>query len=192
MTQPGPRSRRERERGSAMLVTMLMITALLTGGAMLVSVQMASTKSSDLTRRGMASFYCAEAGLAAARSLVSTNYAAWKQNNSTNQYLCETYRTDPDGCPEADFLQAGLGSHDLNGDNVPDFVVYLHDNDDELTGPNNLAVDSDQRVFVVARCIMNAETPKVVSELLEYTGGANCIGNMSGGPDGDGNSNGGC
>jgi hypothetical protein len=192
MMQTSNHRRRHRERGSAMLVTMLVVTALITGGAMLVSVQLSSTKSSDLTRRGLSSFYCAEAGLAAARQLIATNYVSWRKNNTTNQYLCETFRTAPDACPEADFLAAGLGSHDLDGDNVADFVVYLHDNDDELAGANDLSVDTDKRVFLVSRCIKNTETPKVVSELVEFSGGISCIGNMSGGPDGDGNANGGC
>jgi hypothetical protein len=49
-----------------MLVTLILITALLSGAAVLVSLQLSANRSTDLMRTGMSSLACAEAGLAAA------------------------------------------------------------------------------------------------------------------------------
>ena len=179
---------RHRERGSAMLVTLILISALLAGGGVLISLQMTSTRSADLTRTSMSSVFCAEAGLAAARPIVAQNYAQWGAS------LCPTYRTNPAACGEPAWLSTAInnwGTHDLDGDGQPDFEIYVHDNDDE-PGTNNLSVDNDLRVFVVARCIKYLDTPKQVEELVEHNGSFGCIGNMIGGSDGDGNANGGC
>ena len=46
---------REKERGSAMLVTLVLIAALIGGAAVVVSMQLASTKSADITKTGMSS-----------------------------------------------------------------------------------------------------------------------------------------
>lgn len=174
---------RRRERGAAMLVTMLLIAALLAGGAVLLSLQLASTRSADLARTNITAVYCAEAGLSAARPIVAAQYAQWKTS------LCTT-----PPCAEPAWLASAIdawGTHDLDGDGVADFAVYLRDNDDELD-TNDPTVDNDLRVFVVARCLMHPETPKQVDELVEHNGSFGCIGNMIGGADGDGNANGGC
>ena len=55
--------RRRTERGTAILITMMIIVALLGGGAVLVGIQMASTRSTEITRSNMTALYCAEAGL---------------------------------------------------------------------------------------------------------------------------------
>jgi len=176
------------ERGSAMLVTLILITALLAGGGVLVSLQMSSTRSADLARTSMSSVFCAEAGLSAARPLVAQSYGQWRSA------LCTTYRTNPAACTEPAWLRTAIdawGTHDLDGDGRADFEIYVHDNDDE-PGTNDLTIDNDLRVFVVARCIKYPETPKQVEELVEHNGSFGCIGNMIGGSDGDGNANGGC
>lgn len=183
--------RRRNQRGSALLVTLIVISALLAGGAMLMSLQVSSAKASDFTRSGMTSLYCAEAGLSAARAVVAQNYGLWRDNAVTPDALCTTFRTNPDACAEPAFLSAALGAHDLDGDGTADFAVFLHDNDDE-GGINDLSKDNDLEVWIVAKCLKSFETPTSVSELVLFNGGVSCIGNMSGGPDGDGNSNGGC
>jgi len=38
---------------------------------------MTSNRATDMTRNGMSSLYCAEAGLAAARGTVAANYPLW-------------------------------------------------------------------------------------------------------------------
>ena len=179
---------RQRERGSAMLVTLILIAALLAGAGALLSVQLASTRSADLTRTNISAVFCAEAGLAAARSIVAQSYALWRSS------LCTTYRTDPAACVEPPWLASAIdaaGTHDLDGDGQADFALYIRDNDDEL-GTNDPTVDNDLRVFVAARCLKYRDMPKQVDELVEHNGSFGCIGNMIGGADGDGNSNGGC
>jgi hypothetical protein len=156
------RTVRTRQRGSAMLVTMIIISSLLAGAAVLVSMQLASNRSSDVTRTGLAATYCAEAGLSAARPAVAANYADW-QNQLT---ICNGVYP----CAEPAWL-AGL-PHDIDGDGVGDFLVYIKDNDDEVApAPNDAKHDSDQRVFIVSRCVKYADTTKEVEELVEYTGG---------------------
>jgi hypothetical protein len=179
---------REREHGGAMLITLILITALLAGAGVLLSLQIASTRSADLTRTNISAVFCAEAGLAAARPIVAQHYAQWRTS------LCTTHRTDPTSCVEPTWLAAAIdagATHDLDSDGRADFALYLRDNDDELDA-NDPAADNDLRVFVAARCLKYPDTPKQVDELVEHNGSFGCIGNMIGGADGDGNANGGC
>ena len=69
-----------------------------------------------------------------------------------------------------------------------DFEIYLKDNDDE-TGSNNLAVDTDGKIFIISRCIKYADNPKQVGELIEATGGNSCYESQEGGCGGNGNAN---
>ncbi|MBV8755996.1 MAG: hypothetical protein JO257_01895 [Deltaproteobacteria bacterium] len=168
---------RQQERGSAMLVTMILVAALLAGAAVIAAMQMASTRGSDVTRTGMSAVYCAEAGLSAARPVVASNYASW----------AGTFYTS--GTPtEPTWLSTGIGSHDLDGDGNADFMVYIKDNDDEI-GTNNPAVDNDLRIFIVSRCIKYGETIKEVEELVTYSGGGTCYHSQSGNCFGNNNAN---
>ena len=154
---------RTRQRGSAMLVTMIIISSLLAGAAVLVSMQLASNRSSDITRSGLAATYCAEAGIQIALPAVIANYANWNAALAAcnGVYPCS---------PEPAWL-ASL-SHDIDGDGSPDFTIYIKDNDDELPpSPNDLTHDSDLRIFVVSRCTKYGETIKEVEELIEWSGG---------------------
>jgi hypothetical protein len=151
------------QRGSAMLVTMIIISSLLAGAAVLVSMQLASNRSTDVTRSGLASTYCAEAGLAVARGAVAANYNNWNAALATcaGVYPCT---------PEPAWLAAL--THDIDGDGIADYKLYIRDNDDELLpAPNDVTHDSDQRVFIVSLCTKYADTPKEVEELVEFTGG---------------------
>jgi hypothetical protein len=159
-----------------MLVTLILIAALLAGAAVLASMQLSSTRSADVTRTGTASLYCAEAGLAAARNIVAANYLNWTGNLGTG--------TEPT------WLSSAIGVHDADGDGLgSDFMVYLKDNDDELTGSNNTAVDNDLRIYIVSRCTKWSENQKEVEELIQYTGGGTCYQSQQGGCWGNGNSN---
>jgi hypothetical protein len=155
--------KRSRQRGSAMLVTMIIISSLLAGAAVLVSMQLASNRSSDITRTGLAATYCAEAGIQIALPAVITNYANWNAAlaSCAGAYPCS---------PEPVWLSAL--NHDLSGGSGSDFTIYIKDNDDELPpAPNDLTHDSDLRVFVVSRCTKYGETVKEVEELIEWSGG---------------------
>lgn len=172
------RPRRATQRGSAMLVTLIIIASLLAGAAVLVSLQLNSDRSTDLTRSGMSALYCAESGLSAARSVVGQNYGLW------NDTLLAGGTTEPS------WLYNGIGSHDLDGDGVDDFAVYIKDNDDEQSPlSNNLTHDNDLQVFVVSTCLKYPDTPKAVTELILYNGGTGCYPWQIGGCGGDGNGN---
>lgn len=165
-----------------MLVTLILITSLLAGAAALVSVQLRSTKSTELVRSGLSANYCAESGLVTARSVVAANYSSWGS-------ALQACATGPFPCAEPDWLKAAIGSHDLDGDGVDDFAVYIRDDDDELTGANNRTVDTNLRVHVIARCIKYPDNPRQVSELVEYTGNGTRYEAQFGGYDGNGNTN---
>ncbi len=147
-----------------MLVTMIIISSLLAGAAVLVSMQLSSNRSSDLTRSGLAATYCAEAGLAIARPAVIANYANWNAALAT----CGSAGT----CPEPSWLASLNHDIDSPADGVGDFTLFIRDNDDELApSPNDLTHDSDLRVFIVSRCTKYGENVKEVEELLEWSGG---------------------
>ncbi len=172
---------RQLQRGSAMLVTMIIISALLAGAAVLVSMQMGSNKATDLERNGLAALYCAEAGLIASHNTVVNNYSSW------NGSLCTTADAL---CTQPSWLGDTAFSHDLDGDNVDDFEVYLRDDDDEVDPTaNNPALDINNKIFIVSRCKKYPDTPKEVEELILYTPQANCYSGQQGGCNGRGNNN---
>jgi hypothetical protein len=176
--------KRNSQRGSAMLVTMIVISSLLAGAAVLVSMQLQSNRSSDLTRTGMSATYCAEAGLDAARSVVAANFAMW----GSALLACGS---GPYPCTEPSWIQSALGTQDLDGDGSADYTVYIKDNDDELPpNANNLQVDNDLSVFVVSECIKYKDNPKEVEELIQYSGGGQDYRSQQGlGRYGNGNNN---
>ena len=178
ITQPS----RNSERGSAMLVTMVLMTALMAGAAALAHIQTTSTRSAQLTRTGITAEYCAEAGLVAARSAVANNAASWPTA------LAASAAAAPAAPAEPAFFSSIV--HDLDGDGVADFMVYLRDNHDEMP-PNddNPASDNDLRVFIVSRCTKYPETPREVSELVEQSAGGFGYHSQEGGVNNNGNDN---
>lgn len=160
-----------------MLVTMIVVTALLAGAVVIVQMQLTSARSTELTRSGITSVYCAEAGLTAARPTIAANYNLWAGSlGSTTQPA---------------WLSNTAFSHDLDGDNIDDFEITIRDNDDELAPAANIATaDIDLKVFIVSRCIKFPDTPKQVTELIEYEpAGANCYDSQLGGCNSRGNKN---
>lgn len=167
------RVRRNPQQGSAMLVTLILVSSLLAGGAVLVSMQMASNRATEVTNSGVTALYCAEAGLSAASPLVASNYLSWAGNLGTG--------TEPAFLASID--------HDIDNDGTADFVVTLKDDDDELSGTNDLTVDQNLRVFIVSTCTKYPETPKQVEALVQYSGGGQKYKSQSGGNGGNGNDN---
>jgi hypothetical protein len=143
---------RQRERGGAMILVMLVIAATLAASAVLTSVQSTSSHASDLMRTQITGLYCAEAGLAAARATVIANVAVW----------------DPSLGAATEPAWLGAISHDIDGDGASDFRITLRDNDDEPA--NDLAHDTDQTVFIVSTCIKHPDAPAQVTELVTSTG----------------------
>ena len=182
--------RRDRQRGSAMLVTLIVIVSLLAGAAAVVSMQLGSTRSTDLQKTGMTATYCAEAGLAAAAPVVAANYPAWNASLCTLRPTIGatpalTCGTSTGNNAEPPFL--ATIQHDLDGDGKPDFYIYLMDNDDEV--PNNVGSDQDLKVFIVSHCIAFPDTPKEVMELVQYNGTGTCYNAQLGGCGGNNNGN---
>jgi hypothetical protein len=171
---------RQPQRGSAMLITMIVVASLLAGAAVLVSMQLASSRSTDLTRAGLSSLYCAEAGLAAAHPTVASSYNQW----------AATLIADPTGSTQPAWLNNTVFSHDLDGDNVDDFIVTIRDNDDEIAPlANDPTIDKDLQVFITSTCTKYPDTPKQVQELVKFTGGGGCYQSQQGGCNSNGNSN---
>ncbi len=184
-------TRRNRERGSAMLVTLIIIASLLAGAAVLVGMQLSTNRSTDLTRSGMTALYCAEAGIEAANPIVAQNYPLWnaqmcpvavvpalgslgteEQNNPTG---CLPTVSGSPGTITGEPLMFNTINHDLDGDLSPDFVLYLRDNDDEVfPTPQAYGIDNDQKVFVVSTCVKFPDTPKQIRELVTFNGGGMC------------------
>lgn len=176
------RRRRRAQRGSALLVTLILVGALLAGSAVLVVLQMSSNRSTDLTRSGLESLYCAEAGLSAARPTVLANYQNW--NAALAYGVANSYASEPP-------LISGAINHALAGDgSATDYMVVLKDNYDEPTGvTDNPSVDNDLRVFIISTCLKYPDNPKQVEELVQYSGGGQCYQSQLGGCGGNGNSN---
>lgn len=154
-----------------MLITMILITSMLAGGAVLVNLQLGSTRTAGLAHAKMSATYCAESGLATARSAITANYPLWNAALAAG--------TEP----------AWLAAipHDLDGDGVADFRITLRDNEDET--PLDPARDNDLTVYVVSRCIKYDDAPGEVMELVRFNGGANCYQSQFGGCGGNGNEN---
>ena len=162
---------RGRERGSALLVTMIIVSALLAGAAVLVHMQMKSSRGAEMSRTMTSALHCAEAGLTAARPVVMTSYPQW------NASLGMT--VEP----------AWLASvnHDIDGDNAADFRITLKDNDDDT--PNDLTRDNDLTVYVLSTCIKYPDVYTQVAELVRFNGGGNCYQSQLGGCGGNNNAN---
>lgn len=189
------------ERGSAILVTMIVVIALLGGGAVLVGMQMQSTRSAETARTGMTALYCAESGLNLARTLVATNYSNWNGDPGAGipSTLCpiasgvgaqkftgacrpDLIATTTQQATLAAFEPSWLSgiNHDLDADGVNDFIITLVDNEDE-TGALDYSRDNDLRVYLVSTCIKFSEYPKQVSELVEFNAGTQCLKGQKGG-----------
>lgn len=167
---------RNPERGSAMLVTMTLITSMLAAGALLVALQLKASRSTDLARTGVSSLYCAEAGLTGARTAIMGNYDQWNAALASG--------TEPA------FLSSAVFSHDIDGDGVDDFRITMRDNDDELPpATNEPGADSDLKVYLVSTCIKYPDQQKQVIELVEFKPAMNCYDTQEGGCNGRGNSN---
>ncbi len=171
---------RVKERGSAMLVTLIVIASLLAGAGVLVSMQLTATQASGLGKSGMTALYCAEAGLAEAHITVAANYGLWNT----------TLAADPTGSTQPAWLDDTAFSHDLDGDGFDDFVITIKDNDDEIApAANDPTTDSDTKIFLVSTCIKYPDTPKQIVELVSLSGGGTCYKSQFGGCGGNGNSN---
>ena len=163
------RTRRgSRQRGSALMTTLIILAGLLTAAVTSVYLLTAETKATGHTASSRRSLYCAEAGLAMARSIVAANYATWS----------DALDGDPGNDPAWYPIRGRLDGATTG---APDFEVSLRDNDDELPPLENDPVrDNDLKVYVVSRCVADPEYPRAVMELIEYSSGGNVYRNQAG------------
>ena len=155
---------RRDERGAAMLVTLIIVSSLLGAAAVLTHIEMGSNRATALTRSGMTAEYCAEMGAERAIPVVMANYNLWSATMCANANEATCVPSAPSAEPA---LLSGI-NHDVDGDGVPDFVLYLRDDQDEVgSASQNYFVDRDQRVYIVATCIKFPDTPRQVKELVE-------------------------
>ena len=164
--------KRNAERGSAMLVAMILMAALLAGAAVLVSLQIGSNRSTELTRTGISALYCAEAGLTATRATIAVNQSDW------GTYLGQG--NEPSWLAAID--------HDVDGDGSADFRITLEDNNDEIPASGEApTVDSDGKIYIVSRCTKYPDLPREVRELITFTDVTHCYNAQRGGCGGNGN-----
>jgi hypothetical protein len=180
-------TKRESERGSAMLITMILISAILAGAAVLVSIQLSANKGTEITNTGMRALHCAEAGLALSRATVATNHTGggWTGNIGTGN--------------EPSWLASV--NHDIDGDTIADFYITLEDDDDEFPtngGSNSTTADVNNRVFIVSRCGTKisgvftpkyADFPREVRELMSVSNITSCFNGQKGGCNNNNNGN---
>jgi hypothetical protein len=160
-----------------MLITLILISAILAGAAVLVSLQLSANKSTEITNMGVRALHCAEAGLAASRTTVSNNQSSWVNNIGTGV--------------EPSFLSSV--NHDIDGDGTSDFYITLEDDQDEYPtngGSNNNLIDVNNKVFLVSRCgtVVSsvfvpkyADYPREVRELQSISNQVNCYNSQKGG-----------
>ena len=162
-----PRRRIDRrERGAALAVTLIMVTALLAGGALAMYMQLADTRGAQYVTESRGALFCAEAGLSAGRPFVSTNVASWPA------MLDSDTANDPDGYPI---------EGDLDGDGTMDYRVEIRDNDDELPPvDNDPTLDIDATIFMISTCLRYPDTPREVLEMISFSGGGHNYRNQSG------------
>ena len=169
---------RNKQRGAAMMVVMIVMAALMTAGGVAIYVSTSETRSTGYVASSRQALFCAEAGLAAARSTVTANYASW------GAVLDATVGNDPAWYPIEGYL-------DDTGSGDPDYIVTIRDNDDEKApAANDPANDTDLQVYVQATCLKFPEIPRSVTELVEYQGGGYVYRNQAGqGAGNSGNAN---
>lgn len=172
-------STRNPERGAAMMVVMVVMAALMTAGGLAIYVSTSETKSTGYVSSNRQALFCAEAGLAAARSVVTANYATW------NAVLDADAGNDPTWYP----IRGQLTDEDPTGES--DYEVTIRDNDDEVApAANDPAKDADLQVYVTSSCLKYPDTPRTVTELVLYHGGGYSYRNQSGqGTSNTGNAN---
>ena len=175
--------KRQAERGTAILITMIVTVALLGGGAVLVGMQMSSTRSTEVARSSMTALHCAEAGLNAARKPVNDAYTP---DGTWANFLGKQTLGVPD---EPTYVNAATIDHDLDGDGGNDFKIHLEDNDDEIGFAPSLTVDNDLQIYIVSTCLKFPENKKQVRELIRFKVNQKYYNSQAGGIGGNNNVN---
>lgn len=156
---------RARERGIAVLTTLVLVVALVGGGAVLIGLQISSSRSTGIVRDDMTVLYCAEAGLIAARPFVTANVTGWNTASLCNTPPPRGTGACVIGTPISEPAWLAAMPHDIDGDGTNDVVITLVDNDDEV--PNDPVVDADQTIHIIATCNLRGVRAQI-DELVHY------------------------
>jgi hypothetical protein len=171
-------------RGSAMMVTVILMLVLLTLVAGLLAYSGQERIRGIYVARSLSRHGCVEAGLQLARAYYGRNFAqsvagtGWSQSAPPPNFLTNSVVYNP--VP----LQAGFGNGtadptsaaglaiiaasnpqilvDLDNDQQPDVYLYIRDNGDEFppaATPNPL-MDNDQNAIIGAVCISQTLVPR--------------------------------
>jgi hypothetical protein len=156
---------RAEQRGIAVLTTLVLVIALVGGGAVLVGLQISSSRSMGIVRDSMTALNCAEAGLVAARPFVAANVAGWNTASLCNPPPPRGTGGCSIGTPLSEPAWLAPMPHDVDGDSTNDVVITLVDNDDEI--PSDPTVDVDQSIHIIATCNIHGARAQV-DELVHY------------------------
>lgn len=147
---------RRRERGAAalaLLLVMCSVAAML--GALAIRGAVADLRVAGSQRLAKNGFYCAEAGLYAARAYFANNYLLWNT-------MFDTSKQAPTGYPV---------TGDLDGDGIIDYQVTLRDNVDEFPpAANNPIRDNDLTAIMVSKCVSPTMGPRQLQEIVVMNG----------------------
>jgi hypothetical protein len=146
------RGRGGRQRGGAALVLVLVLcAAAMLIGALAIRGTVSDVRVAGATRASKTAFYCAEAGLSAARAYFANNYTGWNA-------MFDPTALKPPGYPF---------TGDVDGDNVPDYSVTLRDNVDEFPPQvNNPLRDNDLTAVMVSVCTNPAMGPRTLNQIV--------------------------
>ena len=148
-----------------MLITLMLTVGLIGGGAVLLRMQLLSTRSAGVVTEEIAALNCAEAGLVAARPFVTANVAGWNIALLCNPPPPRGTGGCLIGTPISEPAWLAAMPHDVDGDGTNDVVITLVDNDDEI--PSDPTVDVDQMIHVIATCNLLGSRAQV-DELVRY------------------------
>jgi hypothetical protein len=178
---------KNRQTGSAMLVVMVLLSALLLASAVSMRILTQTTRNVDLAQYEKKALYCAEAGLAAASDILVANVSTWSGGCGADPdpvLLDSTTANDPAWYPIRGDIDDPL-------DGVADFEVTIADNGDEAyPSPNDPNGNCDGIIYVTSRCIKYPEAPRSLRQMAQSQGAGSAYRNQSGHGSGNtGNSN---
>jgi len=161
---PANRQQNE-ESGMAMVLVITILAALLGIAAVGLSLQLNSTKSTTLIKESREALFCAEAGLAAGRNVITSNRSDWTDvlaGNAVSWYS----NTDPKGFT-GDADNDGVGG---------DYWVTIEDDGDDA----DKATDINDTIIVTSSCVLFPNSPASVIEVISLRGQGHAYRSQSG------------
>jgi len=157
------RTKRNRERGSALLTAVAMSIVLMMVLAGMIYYASRSRLRAISVSRSVSRIACADSGLQLARAYFGRNNALWNTTFLPNPGVYNAASTiATDATARANLITAHPELFaDIDGDGNADVYLYVRDNMDEfLPNANNLSRDNDLTVIVGAMCISSTLVPR--------------------------------